>query len=248
MIPAPQALALLEPLLPLGLVPELVQQVRSVQFAPCITAIAAYSMAQQPIALDSPWQAVRFLDHPELDWVAIDSSKQPDALCPAVIVQSTAQFANADLEAADLQPVGQDLLSRASDTLAPWLATPDVLQVHRWRYAFVSQPLSVDCIASQSPLPIVCGGDWCDGGWGKDGPEKAETRNDRTRKNPSGIEVALRSGLAAAEQIKDFLQPPSLANGEADAMLAETTLPIEAGWDRETLAEKIFAETIEELG
>ncbi|WP_416666944.1 NAD(P)/FAD-dependent oxidoreductase [Egbenema bharatensis] len=209
-IPAPQALTLLEPLLQQGLVPELVQRVRSVQFAPCITAIAAYAAAQRSIAATSPWQAVRFLDDPDLDWVAIDSSKQPEAPDPVVVVQSSPRLAQDHLETADLQPIGQHLLDRAAHALAPWLASPAILQVHRWRYAFASQSLSDHCIATEDPLPLVCGGDWCGG-------------ND--------IESALRSGVSAAEQIALCLQGASLqtasfqvanlSNLEIAAMLAE---------------------------
>ncbi|PSB14388.1 FAD-dependent oxidoreductase [filamentous cyanobacterium CCP2] len=227
-IPAPQALALLEPLLHQGLAPDRVAMVRSVKFSPCITSIAAYSAVQQPIATSLPWRAVTFLDDPDLDWVAIDSSKRPDAPCPTVIVQSTARFAKEHLETSDLQRVGQQLLERAT-VLASWLAAPEVLQVHRWRYAFATQPLPVDCVVADYPLPILCGGDWCGGGDRENGDfdqkhAKFDTRGLR-------IESALRSGLSAAEQLgmkfqgislEAASQAVSLSNLKVGAMLAET--------------------------
>jgi renalase len=221
-IPAPQALTLLEPLLPQGLVPELVQRIRSVQFAPCITAIATYSAEQQSIATTLPWQAVSFLDDPDLDWVAIDSSKQPEPPCPAIIVQSTARFAHDHLEASDLQPIGQHLLDRAAHALAPWFASPEVLQIHRWRYALAAQSLSAHCIATDHPLPLVCGGDWCGG---------------------NNIESALRSGLSAAEQIELRFQGSSLqtASFQVSHQVTNLSTPEIAAM----LAEQMLVETIE---
>jgi renalase len=221
-IPAPQALDLLEPLVAQGLAPEVVTNIRSVQFSPCITAIAAYPNDQQPIADSLPWQAVAFSDDPDLDWVAIDSSKQSTPAVPTVIVQSTATFAEAHLDAIDLQPVGQHLLDRAA-TLASWLAAPEILQVHRWRYAFVSHPLSVDSVVVDVPLPMVCAGDWCGGG----------LQNSSGFSGYGGIESALRSGLAAAERVEALLVRSSglvnhLANEDVEAMLAET---IEGIWE-----------------
>jgi predicted NAD/FAD-dependent oxidoreductase len=60
-IPAPQALSVLEPLLAVGLPAELVQQVASVQFDPCLSAMAAYSatvkLEHPAIHLtNSPWK------------------------------------------------------------------------------------------------------------------------------------------------------------------------------------------------
>ncbi|HEY9877697.1 MAG TPA: FAD-dependent oxidoreductase, partial [Leptolyngbyaceae cyanobacterium] len=72
---------------------------------------------------------------------------------------------------------------------APWLDTPNWVQVHRWRYAFPQSPLNQDYLHTPTPLPLICCGDWCGG---------------------KLIESALQSGLAAAVQINQQLQQRSL--------------------------------------
>lgn len=181
-IPAPQALMLLEPLSESGLPLDLIQQVRSVQFDPCITAIATYPAERQAKLKQLPWTAATFADSPSLAWLSIENTKRP-AEMPVLVAQSTATFAAQHLEASDLKPVGQQLLDAAANLVA-WLDSPTELQVHRWRYAFVRQPLSDFYLSSALPLPLVCSGDWCGG---------------------SQIENALESGLAAACQISQLL-------------------------------------------
>lgn len=181
-IPAPQALMLLEPLSEFGLPTDLIQQVRSVQFDPCITAIATYPAERQAELKQLPWTAAAFADSPSLAWLSIENTKRP-AEMPVLVAQSTATFAAHHLEALDLKPVGQQLLDAAANLVA-WLDSPAELQVHRWRYAFVRQPLSDSYLSSALPLPLVCSGDWCGG---------------------SQIENALESGLAAACQISQLL-------------------------------------------
>lgn len=185
MIPAPQALALLEPLEQQGLSAEFLAKLRSVKFDPCLTTIASYTAAQQTDVTTLSWQAVTFADDPDLAWLAIDSTKQLSAQLPAVVLQSTATFAQQHLETGDLSTVGQQLLHQAaSQLLQPWLAVPAQLQVHRWRYAFASQPLPETHLNALVPLPLGCGGDWCGG---------------------NTIETALQSGMQCAEQIEKHL-------------------------------------------
>ncbi len=182
-IPAPQALMLLEPLAQQGFSEVLIQQVRSVEFDPCLTVIATYVAEQQRELADLPWQAVQFVDSPELAWLSCESTKRSSPALTAVIAQSTAAFAAQQFEAPDLQTVGRQLLSRVTN-LIPWLDQPIDLQVHRWRYAFVKRGLTDRCLATREPLPLVCSGDWCGG---------------------NQIEDALKSGLAAANQIQAWL-------------------------------------------
>jgi renalase len=204
-IPAPQALELVEPLRNQGLDPEIITALRSVQFSPCITAIAAYSVDDQAKASSLTWQAVRFSDDAELAWIAIDSSKQASPACPTVIVQSTPHFAKTQFDAPDLQSVGQHLLDRAA-SLATWLPQPKVLQVHRWRYAFVSHPLMMDAMVTALPLPIGWGGDWFAG----------KDRGDGLY--PQGIEAALQSGLAVAQKMHHLLSSHSSSSKPSDLM------------------------------
>jgi renalase len=75
----------------------------------------------------------------------------------------------------------------------PQLPTPDLLQVHRWRYAFPRHPLAEHYL-SAAPLPLVCAGDWCGG---------------------KQIESALQSGLAAAGAIAHQLPGTSILDSAA---------------------------------
>lgn len=198
-IPAPQALSLLPPLANQGLPLEFLTALHSVDFDPCLTAIAAYSSVQHSTFSQLPWKAISCSDDPDLAWISIDSSKQFNSTLPVMIVQSTAIFARQYLDASDLQPAGQHLIKRAARSLALPFDAPDLLQVHRWRYAFARQPLSDPCLATASPLPLVCAGDWCGG---------------------KTIEAALRSGMSAAAQVAQFLQSSRLPEIERVADLA----------------------------
>ena len=171
-IPAPQALNLLE-----GTSSELLDVLRSVEFDPCITAIAGYPQHQQE-QLAPHWQAVK-LNDTQLAWVILDSRKREDSQ-PLLVLHSTAQFAQKYLDTDDLQPAAEPLLRQAAQLLLPWIEQPEWLQVHRWRYAFPRHPLADPCLSS-AHLPLVCCGDWCGGNL---------------------VESALESGLAAAHAIE----------------------------------------------
>ena len=179
-IPAPQAFNLLEPLASQGLSSEILAKLRSVEFDPCITAIAVYASEHEAEIAVTPWQAVRCTHDPAVTWIGQESSKRRKAEQPVIVSHSTADFAKRYLESEDLQAVGQQLLDRAAAISFPWLSRPQILQVHRWRYAFVKQALPELYLASLFPLHLVCSGEWC-GGY--------------------QIEAALQSGQAAAMQI-----------------------------------------------
>ncbi|MBD2462133.1 FAD-dependent oxidoreductase [Oscillatoria sp. FACHB-1407] len=188
-IPTPQALMLLEPLSQEGLPEELLTTLRSVEFDPCFSAIATYAPNRVAELENLPWRGVLFRDDADLSWVGLESSKQRTTQQSVVVVQSSAQFATKYLEATDLQPIGQQLLTRAAETLLPWLDAPTVLQVHRWRYALTRTPLSTGCLATTNPLPLVCGGDWC---------------------SSNNLESALKSGIATAHEMNQRLDQRSL--------------------------------------
>ncbi len=186
-IPAPQALMILEPLAAMGLPSVFLDSLRSVEFDPCLSAIALYPAARQQDLeqLNPAWKSVTSTHDPDLAWIGLDSSKRLDTLMPIFVLQSTAEFASRYLDATDLKPAGHQMLSRAAQLLIPWLDTPESLQVHRWRYAFPRRSLPMDYLAATTPLPVICCGDWCGG---------------------NRIESALHSGLAAATQMNQQLQ------------------------------------------
>jgi hypothetical protein len=197
-IPAPQALMLLEPLAQTILPPAFIDSLRSVDFDPCLSVIAGYSVSKIPDGkakdideLPLPqWKACNVSDDPDLAWIGLDSSKRQDSKMPIFVLQSTAEFAKRYLDTKDLNPAGEHLLSQAAQLLMPWLDTPDWFQVHRWRYAFPNRPLNQDYLDAGTSLPLVCCGDWCGGNL---------------------IESAMNSGLAAAVKINSQLQQRPLS-------------------------------------
>lgn len=173
-IPAPQALTILQPLTELATVCD---RLRCVEFNSCLSVIAGYPIQSEP---KPDWQAVRFADNPDLAWIGWDSSKRREKSGYEVfVVQSSAEFARHYLETQDLQPAGYELLIKAAECLLPWLAQPEWMQVHRWRYAFPSRALEQSYLAAET-VPLVCCGDWCGGNF---------------------VEGAMHSGIAAAAEI-----------------------------------------------
>lgn len=188
-IPAPQALTLLEPFAS----PLILDSLRSVEFASCISVIAGY-----PAAMPLPsWQALTVIDDDTLAWIGLDSSKRPGMRSPVFVFHISAKFAQTYINAEDLQLIGQKLLDRAAKLL-PGLATPDWLQVDLWRYAFPTIPLADNCLSADTFPPLVCCGDWCGG---------------------LRLESAMRSGIAAAEHINQVLQLCPTLPGNAFLML-----------------------------
>jgi predicted NAD/FAD-dependent oxidoreductase len=185
-IPAPQALALLAPLATQELPPDFIAALRSVMFAPCMTTIATFATADTD---NTNWlyPAIECSEDAELAWIAIDSRKQRQPQQTTVILQSTAAFAHTHLESLDLRSVGQQMLGRAAEILS-WQAVSTDLQIHRWRYAFVTHPYSQPLLHTDAPLPLICGGDWCGG---------------------ANLEAALRSGMSCAAQAVHYLETSS---------------------------------------
>lgn len=188
-IPAPQAVTLLEPLGNSFLDAEFLDNLRSVEFYPCISAIAGYPPNSQPLPR---WKALTFVNDTVLAWIGLDSSKRPHAQQPHFVLQSSADFAQLHLESADLYPAGQHMLQHAAQNLAsPWLENPDWMQVHRWRYAFPKSSWQKAFLKAATPLPLLCCGDWCGG---------------------SLVESAMLSGIAAAVEINNQLRHLPLSN------------------------------------
>lgn len=183
-IPAPQIIPILETIGDVS--SELLARVRSIEYDPCFAVISGYSSENRAELeqVDRPC-AIRFPQHDELSWLGLDSSKRVHPSQPIFVLHSSVQFAQKYLESEKLETLGQKLLDRAASLLLPTLATPEFIQVHRWRYAFPRQVGDQDCLTASLSSPLVCCGDWC-----------GEKR----------IETALRSGLAAASAIDSQLQ------------------------------------------
>ncbi|HIK43940.1 MAG TPA: FAD-dependent oxidoreductase [Leptolyngbyaceae cyanobacterium M65_K2018_010] len=193
-LPAPQIPPLLTAALPLF--PELgewLEPLGEVVFDPVITVMAGYGADTVPrLGEDATTAATGWMvtaqEPSPLWWAALDSSKRLVAAHPVVVLHSHAQFAASHLEAADLTPVGQQLLEQAAHNLAPWLGDPHWMQVHRWRYGLVRQPLPSPFLSTAAVPTLVGCGDWCGG---QDGA------------------AAIASGQAAASHLAQWLQTHS---------------------------------------
>jgi renalase len=178
-IPAPQAVDLLgsiEHTLP----PDLVAQLRSIEFYPSIAVMAGYT----PFQL-ADWYAhypavcaVSCPEDPHLGWLGVDSSKRPPDAPPVFVLQSTAKFAEHYATPDYAQLATTALLNQAGERFRSWLAHPQWRQTQVWRYAFAKNPLTVPYLQIEQPAPLILTGDWCGG-----------------RK----VESAMLAGLAVAE-------------------------------------------------
>ncbi len=165
-IPAPQVLLLLRGKISPG--DKLLSLLEAAAYQPCIAVLASYA-ENTPLP---PWKGIKGLDDPLLAWVALDSSKRPQPLPPLVVLQGGAEWSSLYLEAApaELEKAGRELLAHAAQRLGSWLASPQWLQVHRWRYAFPVEAIGLASLGTYIPtgsgkgLPLVCSGDWCAGG------------------------------------------------------------------------------------
>jgi renalase len=160
-IPAPQALPLVEVVGD----PEFVAQVRSIEFSPCVTAIALYPASRLTDAQGI--QGVRGIqggDNEILNWIGFEHTKQLAPLHPILVIQSNKRFFEQHFESSNLVPIGQQLCDRAAKILAmDWITQPEILQVHRWKYAFPVNPLAVPFLSAKTVHPLYCIGDWCGG-------------------------------------------------------------------------------------
>jgi renalase len=154
-----------------------IQQLSNIQFSRSIAAIAVYPITDQTAAI--PWQGIQCLEHPTLAWIGLDSSKQLNPTQPVLVVQSSAAFAEQYFDVPDLAIIGQKLID-AIVPLISSLTTPELVQVHRWGYAFAQNPASSQFLAAQTTAPLYFCGDWCGG---------------------NRVESAYLSGLAVADQL-----------------------------------------------
>lgn len=172
--PAPQARALLE-----APAPHLAQALEAVQMDPCWAM-----MLQLPQALDTGFDAARVRDSP-LAWLARDSSKPGRPAGERWVAHASPAWSRQHLElpAEEIKPL---LLGALAACLGRPLPPPELVMVHRWRYALASQPLGEPALYEDALGLGVCG-DWCLG---------------------PRVEAAWRSGAAAAGRILGHFQRP----------------------------------------
>jgi renalase len=147
-VPAPQALTLLGPH------GRTFRHLHEVRMAPCLTGMFAF---EEPVDVGAE---VRRWTQGPLTWAACDSSKpnRPPGL-HCWVVHASVAWSREHLED-DAVAVAQLLLrefARASDARLP---APVHAQAHRWRHAFVEQPLGLPCLVDEEIAAGACG-DWC---------------------------------------------------------------------------------------
>ncbi|MBE9079517.1 FAD-dependent oxidoreductase [Romeria aff. gracilis LEGE 07310] len=180
-IPGPQAVPLLKSI---DLPQRQVQLVEAVEYETRLTLMAGYPAERGremgPLTPSAPSEGWMVTDNSgtSITWIGLDSSKRHAAPYPTIVIQSKPGFADRYLDARDLQPAASVLLRAAGRKLLPWIAEPDWFQIHRWRYAYVTQAYPGDCV--RTDVPLVCCGDWC-----------------RSPSAIASIDAAFSSGMAA---------------------------------------------------
>lgn len=147
-LPAPQAGALLEPLLPLTAL-----QAASVVMKPCWTAV---------LRLERPYDPgydAAFVNRDPLRWLARDSSKPGRAGDEVWVAQASAEWSAAHLEAADEEVVAH-LTAAFRELGGP---APSAVTVHRWRYAKSAAQSRQRAVWLPAVQVGLCG-DWLCGG------------------------------------------------------------------------------------
>lgn len=181
-IPATQALDLCIPLVQDGFSPAVIAALQNIQFDPCITAIAGYAPSVPWATL--PWAELQCQNDPVIARMICDRRKREMPTGPCFAIHSTPAFAMEHFEAADLSAVGQQMLDYIAQVYAPWFAQPDLLQVHRWRYAIAANGYPGHPLSAQLSQPLWICGEWCVG---------------------STIQDAFDVGLDVAQQLKQQL-------------------------------------------
>jgi hypothetical protein len=147
-IPAPQALTLLGPH------GRAFRHAKDVKMAPCWTALLAFD---RPVGAGG--EARRWTRGP-LAWAACDSSKPRRPGGPQCwVVHAAPAWSREHLEA-DAEETAGLLLREFAVALGTSLPPPVFQLAHRWRHAFVEQPLGRPCLLDEEIRAGACG-DWC---------------------------------------------------------------------------------------
>jgi hypothetical protein len=147
-VPAPQALALLGPH------GRTFRHLHAVRMAPCWAGMFAFG---EPLDVGAD---VRRWTRGPLGWAACDSGKpgRPPGL-QCWVVHASIDWSRRHLEA-DAAEVAQLLLQEFAHATGTRLPAPVHAQAHRWRHAFVEDPLGLPCIVDEEIAAGACG-DWC---------------------------------------------------------------------------------------
>lgn len=116
-------------------------------------------MVRLPEDMALPFSASQ-VEHPVISWIAANHSKPDRDPAPALIVHANSQWSDAHLE--DPPEAVRDLMIEALKVLFPMIGWDASLSVdlHRWRFANVEQPLGRPYLVDPA-LKIGACGDWC---------------------------------------------------------------------------------------
>jgi renalase len=142
-----------------GLAPQVAQQIRQVEIAPCWTLMLAFPQAVQPTLthLGPQWNAALSTHH-RIAWLARESSKPGRGGVERWTVQASAAWSQEHLEDDGLRV--QAKLLKAFGEVTGIHAEPSYAQVHRWRWAKTEAPLGLPHLWDSKARLGVCG-DWC---------------------------------------------------------------------------------------
>lgn len=159
-IPAPQAQVLCQPLTEHGLAQEFLRHLAQVAYDPCLTTMIGFD---PEVCSKLPHLPLLDPADSQIRWWAWDSQKRTQPAQAIMVLHSTAEYAQANFETVSLTKVGHDLWDSVCKThnLPNVLATPNWLQVHRWRYAQVRQGYPRPYLVAPMSPTLVCCGDWC---------------------------------------------------------------------------------------
>ena len=143
--PVPQALELLAGIeLPAATRAEL----EAVTYAPCLAVMAGYVDVNGP-----DWPGLRLPQHPDLAWVAHDSSKRPDPHGTVLVLHATPGYSKRRWDDPP-ELVVADLL-RATTAVVPWAERPAWTDHQRWRYAQPERPHAGPAAALRPGLVVA---------------------------------------------------------------------------------------------
>lgn len=157
-VPAPYALALLQPHAELS---ALAQTLGAVRMAPSWTLALAYAQAVQPglTTLGPQWNAARSTHH-RVSWLARESSKPQRGQVERWTVQASAAWSQEHLN--DSAERVSAKLQKAFSEITGILAEPHFVHAQRWLHAKTLTPLRQSHLWSAALGVGLCG-DWCVG-------------------------------------------------------------------------------------
>lgn len=145
--PVPQALALLAEV---GIADAVRSRLEAVSYAPCHAVALGFTGVEAP-----PWPGVQLPEHPDLAWVANDSSRRGPGASDGVTLMLHATPSFSRRRFADPSEVIVAALSEAVRPLLPWDTDPAWTHHHRWRYAQPEHTLGERTVALAPGLMLA---------------------------------------------------------------------------------------------